>query len=214
MNWSQIFELIGKLATGIAALAGAWWAVVRWRKQDELFPRVNFEVSANFVGFHGDSVITELVAVLENKGQVPLKIRPFSFKVRGLGKEATLQKGSANVRGQLLFPTLLEEGDFVPASWDHSFVYPGVRTEYNFVIAIPKTVAFIRMQGDFQYLGRQDATHHAAKILAVPTNEALPTLATGDPMPAAKADGEGTAQQAPAPDGARSLALLGTAPRG
>src|SRR5712664_2517816 len=98
MDWSHIFELIGKVATGGAALIGAWWALIRWKRQDELFPRINFEVSANFLGFQGDKIISELVAVLENKSQVPLKIRNFSFKLRGLGVSDALEKGPDAIR--------------------------------------------------------------------------------------------------------------------
>jgi hypothetical protein len=167
MNWSEVFETIGKATTGAAALVGGYWALIRWRSQDELFPRVDFEVSANFLGMQGDFVVTELVAVLENKGQVPLRIRNFTFKLRGLNRSATVETGSAEIRGQLLFPLVLEEGEFVPKSWEYSFVYPGVRTEYNFVTAIPRSIAFVRMQGDFEYMDRKDASHHAAKILAI-----------------------------------------------
>jgi hypothetical protein len=179
MDWSQTFELIGKIVTGAAALTGGWWAFVKWRRQDELFPRINFEVSANFVGLQGDHVVTELVAVLENKGQVPLKIHHFSFKLRGLSKAGAIEKGAPAIRGQLLFPVVLDEGEFIPASWDYSFVYPGVRTEYNFVTAIPGTIAFVRMQGDFEYKGRRDSSHHAAKILAVPTTLPSGTVLSG-----------------------------------
>src|SRR5688500_2881478 len=136
MLWSEAFEWIGKVATGIAALAGGYWAVVKWLRQDELFPRVDFEVSANFVGLQGEHVVTELVAVLDNKGQVPLKIRNFTFILRGLSRSASVEKGSSEIRGQLLFPVVLGEGEFVPKSWEYSFVYPGVRTEYNYVTAI------------------------------------------------------------------------------
>ncbi len=168
MNWSQNFELIGKIVTGVAAPAGAWWAFMKWRKQDALFPRINFEVSANFVGVQGDHIVTELVAVLENKGEVPLKIRHFSFKLRGLDSSAAVAKGSEAIRKQLLFPVLLDEGDFIPRSWAYSFVYPGVRTEYNFVTAISKDISFVRTQGDFEYVDGRDSSHHAAKILLVP----------------------------------------------
>ena len=167
MSWSEAFELIGKIVTGIATLAGAYWAFVKWRSQDELFPRVNFEVSANFLGLQGEHVVTELVAVLENTGQVPLRIRNFSFKLRGLGKTSSVEKGPEAIRGQLLFPVILDEGEFVPKTWEHTFVYPGVKTEYNFVTAIPGTIAFVRMQGDFEYLGRRNSSHHAARVLAV-----------------------------------------------
>lgn len=167
MNWSEVFEFLGKAVTGIAALVGAYWAFVKWRRQDELFPRVNFEVSANFLGLHGEHVVTELVAVLENKGQVPLKIHNFTFKLLGLSGASCVEKGTTNIRGQLLFPMVLDEGEFVPRSWEYSFVYPAVKTEYNFVTAIPRAVAFVRMQADFEYLDRKEASHHAAKILAV-----------------------------------------------
>ena len=171
MDWSHIFEFIGKLVTGGAAIVGVFWALLKWKKQDELFPRINFEVSANFLGFQDDKVITELVAVLENKGQVPLKISDFSFKLRGLRVSDRLEKGPDAIRGQLLFPAVLEQGDFVPRSWNYSFVYPGVRTEYNFVMAIPSDVAFVRMEAAFVYLGRANDSHHAAKILAVPSKD-------------------------------------------
>jgi len=77
------------------------------------------------------------------------------------------QKGSPEIRGQLLFPVVPDECDFVPKSWNYSFVYPGVKTEYNFVTAIPRSIAFVRMRADFEYLGRKESSHHAAKILAV-----------------------------------------------
>jgi hypothetical protein len=167
MSLSQLFEFIGKAATGIAAVVAGYWGFVRWRRQDELFPRVNFEVSACFLGVQGDHVVTELVAVLENKGDVPLKIHNFTFKLLGLARSASAEKGPARIRGQLLFPTVLDEGEFVPRSWEYSFVYPGVKTEYNFVTVIPRDIAFVRMQGDFEYLERKGASHHAAKVLMV-----------------------------------------------
>ena len=171
MDWSHLFEYIGKFVTGGAAIVGASWALLKWKKQDELFPRINFEVSANFLGFQDGTIIAELVAVLENKGQVPLKISDFSFKLRGLRVSDELKKGPDAIRGQLLFPEVLEQGDFFPRSWNYSFVYPGVRTEYNFVTAIPQNVAFVRMEAGFVYLGHRNDSHHAAKILAVPSKD-------------------------------------------
>ena len=46
-------------------------------------------------------------------------------------------------------------------------MYPGVKTEHNFVVSIPADVEYVRMQGDFEYLSG-DASHHAAKVLKVP----------------------------------------------
>ena len=161
------FDSLGKIVSVLLALAGAWWTYEKWRKRDEHFPRIFFEVSVNFLGLKDDQVVCELVATLENKGVVPLRIRQFSFLLRGLGKDDEIARGGDEIRQQVLFPHRLEEGQFVPKSWNYTFVYPGVRTEYNFVTAIPRDTEFVRMQGDFEYL-KSGNSHHAAKVLKVP----------------------------------------------
>lgn len=171
MDWAQLFQLLGQTVAAVGAIVGAWWALEKWRRRDEHFPRVYFEVSVNFVGSKNEHLLVELVATLENKGVVPLKIKNFRFKLRGLRMTDPLVRGGEDIRGQVLFPHLLEEGVFVPLDWEYSFVYPGVKTEYNFIASIPKDVAYVRMQADFDYL-RAGESHHAAKVLRVP-NAAL-----------------------------------------
>jgi hypothetical protein len=107
------------------------------------------------------------VATLENTGVVPLKIRDFTFVLRGLSENDPISRGGEEIRNQVNFPIKLEEGRFVPKTWEYSFVYPGVKTEYDFIAAIPQHVAFVRMQGDFAY-PTVGETHHAAKLLKVP----------------------------------------------
>jgi len=174
MDWSQLFELLGKAVAAVAAVVGAWWSLEKWRRRDEHFPRVYFEVSVNFLGSKNEYLLVELIATLENKGLVPLKIRNFSFKLLGLKATDPLARGGKEIRGQLRFPHLLEEGAFVPPDWEYSFVYPGVKTEYNYIAFIPQDVSYVRMQGDFEYL-RTGATHHAAKVLKVPNPALQPT---------------------------------------
>jgi hypothetical protein len=77
-----------------------------------------------------------------------------------------LARGGKEIRGQLRFPHVLEEGAFLPPDWEYSFVYPGVKTEYNYIASIPQDVSYVRMQGDFEY-PRTGTTHHAAKVLKV-----------------------------------------------
>lgn len=166
MEWSHLFELLGKTVSVLAAIAGAWWAIEKWRKRDEHFPRIEFEVGVNFVGSKDGQLVVELFGTLDNKGVVPLKIRNFTFKLMGLKETDELRRGDDDIRRQLRFPHLLEQGVFVPMDWNYSFIYPGVRTEYNFVAAIPADVVFVRMQGDFEYFPTGE-THHAAKVLKV-----------------------------------------------
>jgi hypothetical protein len=177
MEWSAAFEFVGKVSSVAAATAGAWWAFEKWRKRDEHFPRVYLEVSVNFVGRSHGAVVAELVASVENKGVVPLRMRDFTFKLLGLKRTDTLVSGSEAVRGQLMFPHVVAEGFFVPPTWNFTFIYPGIRTDYNFVCVIPEDVTFVRMQGDFTYL-EPGRSHHAAKVLEVP-NPSLERTSTG-----------------------------------
>lgn len=177
---TDFFELVGKVTTVIATIAAGWWAILSWRKKNELFPRVYFEVSVNFIGWHQGEIVAEVVATLENKGIVPLKIKHFGFKVRALMQCDAPVPGDETIRKQLLFPHIVAEGLFVPDSWDHSFVFPGVKTEYNYVTTIPAEAAYIRVQGDFEYLEHAGQSHHAAKVLQVP---AIPAGSAAEPCP-------------------------------
>ena len=173
MEWSPLVEFISRTVTVLLAIVGAWWAVEKWRKRDEHFPRVYFEVSVNFLGRQDGQVLVELVATLENKGLVPLEIDNLTFTLRGLKATDALTPGGPEIRGQIQFPRLLQEGTFFSSRWDATFVHPGVKTDYNFVASIPDDVTHVRMQGDFEY-SVSGKSHHAAKVLKVPDPPAEP----------------------------------------
>ena len=86
-----LIDIGSKIIAFAALIIGAWWGVVKYLKRDEHFPRVVFEVSANFVGKQDGKMIYEVLAQLENKGVVPLKIKDLKFKVRGLYEEDGVQ---------------------------------------------------------------------------------------------------------------------------
>lgn len=177
---SPFLETWGKLSSVIVALIGGWWAIEKWRKRDEHFPRINFEVTANFLGIQDGQMVVEVVAILENKGVVPLKIKDFTFKMRGISSEDPLKKGNESVREQLLFTRELAKGPFIPEKWIYSFVYPQVKTNYNYVTSIPMNISFIRVQADFAYILKGE-THHAATICKVPDGLTLHKVSTTEP---------------------------------
>ena len=167
MELATAIEL-GKLVTTVFAIMAALWAFHKWRIRDELFPRAYFEVDVNFVGARDGQIVCEISATLENKGVVPLKIKDITFVLRGLKQLDKLEIGGDAIRHQLNFHRTLAAGDFVPTSWDYTFIYPGVRTEYNFVTTIADDIEFVRIQGDFNY-DDPSRSHHAAKVLRVPS---------------------------------------------
>ena len=169
IDLSSITTPVGTFATGVVSTATTLWALRRWWKMDELFPRISFEVSVNFLGKKDDQIVCELLGKLENKGETPFKFREFTFTLRGLDRTDKFDKGGDDIRGPHRIPRLLVESAFVPKDWEYSFIYPGIATEYNFVTAIPDTIEYVRMQADFVYLDRADESHHAAKVLKVPS---------------------------------------------
>lgn len=161
-----MFELIGQMATAAAAFAAAWWGFERWRRRDE-HPRIELEVSANFLGTHHGRELVEIVATVENKGVVPLRYKNFGFKLLGLHSDDSLTRGGATVRGQVVFGSEVARGSFIPDHWEYSFIYPGVKTEYNYITDLPEGMEFVRVQADLEYM-RNGESHHAAKALRVP----------------------------------------------
>lgn len=168
----MVIDVGSKIIAFGALIIGAWWGVIKFLRRDEHFPRVGFEVSANFVGIHDGKVLLEVLAHLENKGVVPLKIKDLNFKVRGLAEDDPIEEGDSSIRGQIRIPHMLWEGSWVPEHWHYTFIYPGVKTEYNYVAALPTNILFVRVEGSFSY-DREGSSHHAAKLQRVP-NRANP----------------------------------------
>ncbi len=69
-------------------------------------------------------------------------------------------------RGQTAIPHLLCEGTFVPINWDYTFIYPEVKTEYNYITTLDPEVTFVRVEASFSY-ERDNSSDHAAKLLKV-----------------------------------------------
>ena len=158
---------IGSKVIAFAVLvAGVAWGILKFVRRDEHFPRIAFEVTARFVGEHGGQTLVEVLALLENKGVVPVRITDLAFKLRGVRADDALQGGDESIRGQTRIPHLLREGTFIPKHWKYTFIYPGVLTEYNYITTLDSDVLFVRVEAAFSY-DREGSSHHAAKLLRV-----------------------------------------------
>lgn len=162
----DFIDVAAKLIAFVTLVLGAVWGALKFWRRDEHFPRVAFEVTARFVGTQAERTLVEVLASLENHGVVPVRIRDLRFKLRGVRASDVLEPGDDSIRGQTRIPHLLQEGSFVPAHWDHTFVYPGVKTEYNYITTLDPDVTFVRVEGSFSY-EREQTSHHAAKLLEV-----------------------------------------------
>ncbi|MDO6583389.1 hypothetical protein Q4491_18775 [Photobacterium sp. 2_MG-2023] len=166
MDISQFFEYVGKAVSLSAALFGLYCVVLKWRKREEHFPRINFGIDAEVIDTVDGMVILNVVASLENKGVVPLKIKEFICELRGISHEDKIELGGGSIRHQLNFKNDLGSGAFFPLNWDFSFVYPSVTTQYTYITIIPADTKYLLVKGRFHYMSKNES-HHAGKVINV-----------------------------------------------
>lgn len=174
MEISQLFEYLGKGISLIAAIFGFYWAFERWRKREEHFPRINFDLEVEIIDHKNGQIIINVISTLENRGHVPLKIKEFVCELRGLTESDSLELGEVNIRKQLNFKRDLGGGPFIPLDWNYSFVYPTVKTNYTYVTIVPETTAYLFIKGRFNYLSSGES-HHAGKIIKIPNKSSQST---------------------------------------
>ncbi|WP_286262019.1 hypothetical protein [Thalassotalea atypica] len=167
MEVSLSFELLGKLVSVIAAVFGFIWAFEKWWKRDEHFPRVNFDIAANIIDEKDDLIIVDVISTLENKGYVPLKIQNFDCEIRAIKSGDNLELGGEAIRNQLNFCHEVANGCFFPKEWKYSFIYPSVKTDYNFITVVPSSCEYLLVKGRFNYY-KSTRGHHAGVVLKIP----------------------------------------------
>lgn len=159
------------IATGIititASFFGIYCAIDKWIKRKEHFPRVNFDITIQIIDFHDDKIILNVIASVDNKGYVPLKIKNFKCELLGIMSDSSLELGDEKIRNQLNFPNKIGDGSFIPLDWNYSFVYPCVKTDYLYVTFIPKNTKYLLVKGSFYYLETNES-HHAGKVMKIP----------------------------------------------
>lgn len=180
MEFEQFFKYMGIAVTGVGSLSGAIWVFRKRWVRDEHFPRVAFDLKVNIIDEIDGQHILEVVAVLENKGVVPLKICNFTCEIRGIKEGEKLQIGGEVIRNQLNFNTILRSGWFIPTGWKYSFVYPSVKTDYNFVTTVASDTRYALVKSTFEYYRRlkilgNNRSHHATVVLKIPNNSSSGT---------------------------------------
>lgn len=162
---ADYINLAGSIAALLIAGVGAFWGVVKIFKRAEHYPRVNLQLSCSVVGQRGPSVLCDLRASIDNKGNVPIRIKSFEFNLRGIKDGSDLQYGGAEIRNQASFSELIKEGSFIPENWDETFVHPNVKAEYDFALLVPANIRVIRAHAYFTY--NDGKTHHQTQVIVI-----------------------------------------------
>ena len=168
MDWEKIALIINSLsslATILALIIGGIWAYLRFVRQVEYFPHIEFGVDIQFVGLQNSEWLVELQALINNKGSVRHEIHDFQFDLRYLKKSDKLQDGDEKIGHQTFIPHLLKEESWVEYI---TFVDPGNNGRYSYITTIPKDATFLLLHGRFRYKD-ENFFHTADKLIKVPT---------------------------------------------
>ena len=177
----EMLRNVVAVVNALVVFIGAILAVWKWVKRREHFPRIALDVQARFIEVSArDTLVLEVVATIENKGLVPIKIEDFEFSLRVLRSSDKWVLADEGRRRQLDFGDRLLRAKFVTEKMEYTFVFPGIRTEYTYVTVLDPDVELIRINADFRY-PRSVETHHAARVFAVPkrATASLPVTTNG-----------------------------------
>jgi hypothetical protein len=153
------------LLAAIVACASGIWALHAHLRRREHDPRIQFRVYVKLVGHHDRHWVAELLAIVENRGQVPHRMSGLTIDLKGLPAAADYaapatrtdkagrQLAPAPFAGQLPFtlklvPTEGEAISLLPVTSDNRvLVYPGTSMRYMYVTSVPDDLRFLLIHG-------------------------------------------------------------------
>jgi len=136
--------------TAAVGVAG-WWAYRKFVRRREDFPHVEFTVSIIVLGREQDQLLVELTATIENKGSVRHEMTDVSFDLRCVLRGERLELGDARINHQVLFGQVVQQGSWIPTSWESTFIEPQTRQRYSFIAQAPRSASFLLLHGRFKY---------------------------------------------------------------
>lgn len=163
--WDYV-DLIGSVAAILIAVFGAIWAIRKAVRRSEHHPRVNLQLAFVIIGSRGNDILCELRASIDNRGNVPIRMKSFQFNVRSIDDAGPFEHGGNEIRHQAKFPNVVKEGSFIPENWSETFVHPNVKAEYDFSLIIPSSSRVVRAHAFFSYNNKK--MHHQTCIVKIP----------------------------------------------
>jgi hypothetical protein len=166
-DWKNLASALQSFATIVSFIIGAIWVYLRFIRQQEKYPNIEFISDIEFIGTQDDWWLVEIIASIDNKGKAQHKMSDFRFDLNALYCDDQVDV-SRKWGGQVDFPRLVAEGSFLPKRLDFFFVDPGTKAKYSYVARIPKLATFVILHCWFRYADEGNYRHIAEKTFAVP----------------------------------------------
>jgi hypothetical protein len=149
-DWKNAGAMFQSFVTGVGIIFGGIWAYLRYVRQEENNPYIEFSADLNFVGRQAGWWIVEIVAFVENKGKVQHRMREFTFELDSIYSvdPVALDPRWGN---QVNFEHALARGSFRPQSYRSFFIAPTVKASYSHITRVPAEATFLLLHCGFRY---------------------------------------------------------------
>ena len=165
-NLAEVLLLATQL---LVVLGGALWAYYRFRAEGTHKPRVEFAVSANFLGPQGGFYPTEIVISANNKGLRKRIFKSIRLRVRGSKAGEEVEEWEEN-KPRLKMPHKIVDAEVIHQQrYGHIFVEPGVNQNITYLTPIPKEYRFVTVRVEFRY--DDERTHSAERMFEISDRE-------------------------------------------
>ncbi len=166
-NWKDLVTAVQSVVTTVSVIVGGVWVYLKYIRQQEKYPNVEFSADLNLVGKQGDWWVVEIIAIIDNKGKAQHRMNDFAFELDGIYSGDPIETNE-RWRNQVDFRHSLAKGSFLPTDLEYFFIDPGVKSKYSFVVRVPVKTTFLILHCWFSYTGRKRAAHVAEKTVKVP----------------------------------------------
>ncbi|VAW67288.1 hypothetical protein MNBD_GAMMA08-645 [hydrothermal vent metagenome] len=166
-DWKNLASAVQSVATILSFIIGGIWVYLKFIRQQEKYPNIEFSADIEFIGEQKDYWLAELIATIDNKGKAQHKMEKFRFDVNGLLSADNIEI-SDEWGGQVNFPHLIAKGSFLPEKYTHFFIDPGTKAKYSYITRIPKDASYIILHCWFKYMDERSYGHTAEKTAKVP----------------------------------------------
>lgn len=167
-DWKGIAETAEAAVTTASLLVGGVWVYLRYVRQQERYPNIEFSADVRLVGVQDGYWIAELIANIENKGKAQHRMEKFAFDLKIIEQGQSIET-SERFDNQVLFPVLLAEGSFLPQRYKFFFIDPGLKAKYSYITRIPVTATFAILHCWFKYADGRDVGHTTECTVSIPS---------------------------------------------
>lgn len=165
-QWKNLAATIQSFATVISFILGGIWVYMRYIRQQERYPNIEFSADINFIGQQADWLIIELIGTIENRGKAQHKMKEFEFDLDAIYSQDPIEV-SDEWGGQVNFHRPVVKGSFLPKRYSFFFIDPGVKAKYSYVARVPKEATFLIFHCWFKYSDGRNFGHTAEKTVNI-----------------------------------------------